>query len=151
MGKMAGFLYSIEWSNPYTEPPVGMPRERARYFAPVQKEGEGARVPEELKALGMTGSGYSITIRAVLEPMKVKTEEELAKSRQKRLKRRMKKETPLFMEHFEKVELERNPKYYEGKSRYEAERQEVFKREREELEYLKEHPFEVLVTACNRA
>ena len=86
-----------------------------------------------------------------LEPQMVKTDEELARSRKKRLKKRMKKETPLFAEHFENVELGRNPSYYEGKSRYEAERQEVLRREQEEYEYLAEHPFEVLVTACNRA
>jgi hypothetical protein len=151
MGKLAGFLYSIEWNNPYTSPPAGEASVKARYFAPVRKEGEGARVPEELKALRMTGGGYSMTIRAILEPQMVKTDEELARSRKKRLKKRMKKETPLFAEHFENVELGRNPSYYEGKSRYEAERQEVLRREQEEYEYLAEHPFEVLVTACNRA
>jgi hypothetical protein len=148
---MAGFLYSIEWNNPYTDPPVGEPRVKARYFEPVRDDGRGARVPEELKALEMTGDGYSTTIRAVLEPQKVKTDEELAVSRKKRLKRRLKKETPLFAEHFEKVELKRHAQYYEGKSRYEAERKEVLKREKEEYEYLMEHPFEVLVTACNVA
>jgi hypothetical protein len=109
MKPMTGRLYTIEWNNPYTDPPGGAPRVLVEVFTLGKKPpAEFEQFPHSL------GGGYSYTSRHVGPPVKNLPKETLARVRQKRLARRVEKKVPLFAEFFIQQELERKPDYYNG-------------------------------------
>lgn len=111
-----GFLYCIEWSNPYTSPPAGRPRVLAEMFVPTTG---AARWPQELVALHVLGSGYSVTSRAITPPPVERTAEQKASSRRKRLARRMVQRYPLLADDMIANAIAAKPDYYlDGKSDY---------------------------------
>lgn len=109
MKKSTGRLFTIEWSNPNTEPPAGAPRVLCEVFTFEQHP------PAEYKQFKWSlGGGYSSTIRFVSPPGKKLPRETLATVRRKRLARRVNKKVPLFAAFFIQQELDRKPDYYDG-------------------------------------
>lgn len=131
---MAGTLYQIRWSNPYTEPPSGAPRVLAEFFSANE-----SKPPEDFYQLFTIGGGYSVFVQHVPDVIKPLSQKTLAEVRRKRLKRRLNKKYPLFAEQFEQEEIEKNPGYYSGMTdtNIEIARQEVIENEKKRLEYLK--------------
>jgi hypothetical protein len=117
MGKQAeitGRLYTIEWSNPYTQPPGGAPRVLAEMFVP-NTPGSQNRTPSEIETFPYSlGGGYSMYSRHVSPPPRGLSQKSLAKVRRKRLARRVNAKVPMFADHFTRVELNRKPDYYAG-------------------------------------
>ncbi len=110
-----GFLWRLEWSNPYTEPPTGQPRLLAEIFVLCDYPGQGAsKRPADLLALHRLGSGYSATCRAIMPASRQLPPETLASTRQKRLTRRMEKQAPLLADQLIADELAAKPDYYAG-------------------------------------
>lgn len=131
MAKVIGFHWTIEWGNPYTEPPNGI-RVLAEKFV-LHHGTEGARTPEDLASLHVLGSGYWITCRAVCEAIKPMSNETKASIRQKRLESRIRKKYPLFAEQLIAEAIQRKPKYYlEGVSKEDEAREQMLKAEDEE-------------------
>jgi hypothetical protein len=109
-----GFLYTVAWNNPYTDPPNGK-RVLAEMFV-LRQNRDGSRTPPEIQAYrdtyGPPGSGYGIHIQHVGPPTKPKPPEVRASIRQKRLAARMQAKVPLFAEQFIADELDAKPDYY---------------------------------------
>jgi hypothetical protein len=109
-----GRLYTIEWSNPYSQPPNGAPRVLAEMFVP-NEPGKPTQTPAEIETFPRSlGGGYSLTSRHVSPPPRELSKDTLARVRRKRLARRVNAKVPLFAEHFTEVELNRKPDYYDG-------------------------------------
>jgi len=144
MGKTVGFIYLVEWGNPYTAPPVGEARVKAVYFEPSDGRRGAASPPGEIEGLVEIGSGYALKIGFLEQPLRARSAEQLRDSRRKRLGRKMKQDVGFFAAHFEAEAVGRNPEYYEGRSRYEAEREAALEVERERFEFLTAHAGEVL-------
>lgn len=110
---MIGAVWSIQWGNPYTEPPVGQPRVMAERFYPVVHQ--NLRVcPSELTALHTPGSGYRVVWSAVGALPKKMPKDRLARTRLARLRRRMEKRYPLISEQLIEEEIGKRPSYYAG-------------------------------------
>lgn len=122
MGKHVGFLYRVEWSNPYTSPPNEAPRVKVEYFETIQQRkermaGGGHPVPDGLSSCHKLGDGYCISIQAVCKPSVQLSEEKLAAIRLKRLERRVRGKYPLFADEFIAQEMARKHAYYTGETR----------------------------------
>ena len=129
---VVGFVWRIEWSNPYTQPPDGGLRVLAEVFIP---NGVRNRCPPEIESQHVLGSGYAVCCRAVVKPIKRRTPEQLALTRQARLRNRMTKQWPLLAEVFIAEELAKRPDYYlEGKSSREDEREAVLAEQQKEYD-----------------
>ena len=138
-----GFLYRLEWHNPYTEPPDSKPRLLAEMFVPTDGS---AHVPAELVALHRPGSGYVVTIQAVVPPPTERSPEQKAATRQKRLARRMEQRYPLFAEEFTATAIDQKPDYYlEGQSDWDASRADLISNEWAEIDRLTTHANTLIV------
>lgn len=138
-----GFLYRLEWHNPYTDPPPGQPRILAEMFVPSPRS---ALVPPEMEALHRIGSGYSITIRSIGEPPTERSPEQKAVTRRKLLGRRMEQRYPLFAEEFTAAAIDQKPDYYlEGKSDWDAGRADLITNEWAEIDRLTAHANTLIV------
>ena len=100
--------YSIEWSNPYTEPPCG-----DRVLSTVDLP-DGSECPKWMKDSLQPGSGYSLFVRFQEPEPRRLSKEGLASVRRKRLRARLDKSAPLFADELFDQEIERNPSYYAG-------------------------------------
>lgn len=104
-----GTLYSIEWTNPYSEPPDGAPRVLAEVYT------LGREPPAEFAKIRFSlGGGYGKCVRHVSPPGKQLPSQTLARVRQKRLARRINAKVPLFAEFFIQKEMEKKPEFYKG-------------------------------------
>jgi hypothetical protein len=117
MAKPVGAIWTLQWSNPYTNPPEGMARVIAeklvKYGDPFYNH-----IPPEFEA--DKTPGYTAYWSAVMEPSKQLSEKALKSIRRKRLKRRIENKYPLFADQFLEDEIKNNSDYFEGKSDPEA-------------------------------
>jgi len=104
-----GFLHSIAWGNPYTEPPDGAPRVLAEVFT-LDRE-----PPDDFKRFEYTpGGGYSYFIQHVTPPLKQLPPKTLASVRRKRVERRIRRKYPLLADYLLEEEIAKKPDYYAG-------------------------------------
>lgn len=117
MTKPVGAVWTLQWSNPYKDPPAGQARVIAEKFV---KYGDPFynQIPQEFEA--DKTSGYSVYWSAVMAPSRQLPEKTLKSIRMKRLQRRVENKYPLFADQFFEDELKRKPDYFEGKSDPEA-------------------------------
>jgi len=123
MSTLIGYVWSIQWHSPYTEPPDGRPRILGRWFYPDGHPGWHI-VPDELRAMRTLGDGYCVYGQAVVEPPKPETPEKKAHRRQARLSTRMEAKYPLFADQMIAEQMSRKPDYYAG-TNDDSRRQEV--------------------------
>jgi hypothetical protein len=113
-----GYKYSIEWGNPYTEPPNGI-RLQAEMFETLQqrsirmKTGDSA-VPKCFASKHVLGDGYFVSLQPISLPAHRLSQSGISKLRKSRAKNRFEKKYPLFADQFLAEELNRRPDYYAG-------------------------------------
>lgn len=128
-----GFIHAIHWSNPYTEPPRGLPRTLAEVFIPLSGEVHGTKTPDFLyEILPPRGTGWSTTIRALNEPIKEISKEKKVSIRRKRLARRINNKYPMFAEQFVQETISRKSDYYNGNDE-DAGRNEILQKEQDDF------------------
>lgn len=108
-----GAVWSIQWGNPYSDPPEGMPRVRAEVFYPSGHEYE-RKCPPLLAAMTTPGDGWSLVWQAVASDPKPLSQETLAKVRRKRIERKAQAKYPLFADQIVAEEITKKPDYYQG-------------------------------------
>jgi hypothetical protein len=110
-----GFIWRIEWGNPYTDPPNGLPRILAEIYVTKSYDGEGAREPASLKPImPPLGCGFCVSVRAINKPLKPISKEAKVSLRKKKLKKRMEKKYPLFADQFAAEVMQLKRDYYSG-------------------------------------
>jgi hypothetical protein len=114
MTKPVGAIWTLQWSNPYTDPPAGEERVRAEKFVPYNSEFYNRCPPEILEKMVL--GKWCVSWSAVMAPPKQLSKESLKSVRTKRLKRRMEKKYPLFADQLVDAEMKNNPDYYDGKT-----------------------------------
>jgi hypothetical protein len=140
-----GFIYRIKWGNPYTDPPNGLPRVLAEIYVP-KKGDEGARDPDCLCQITRPlGCNFSLTVSAVVEPLKEMSQSGRMALRRKRLKRHLDKKYPLFADQFFGEIINKKQDYYAGKTDPDEPRIEVLKKEKETFERLTSYPNELMI------
>lgn len=117
MAKPAGAVWTLQWSNPYTDPPKGMDRVIGEIFVKYGDPHYNQTPPEF--AADKT-PGYTVYWSAVMAPSKQLPEKTLKSIRRKKLQRRIENKYPLFADQFIEDEIIRKPDYFEGKSDPEA-------------------------------
>jgi hypothetical protein len=111
MPEIIGTLHQIAWGNPYTEPPDGAPRVLAEFFTP----GHATQTPASIRAFPHTlGGGYGLAVTHFTPPIRRQPPQILASIRQKRLRRRIERQAPMFADQLFAQELTRKPEYYQG-------------------------------------
>ena len=134
MSHVLGHIYRVEWSNPYTEPPAGQPRILAEIYVPEPRD---VLMPPEIEAMHRIGSGYSITIRSLVQPPVERSPEAKAATRQKLLRNRMEAKYPLLADDMIAQDIARKPDYYlDGTSDRDAAKAARIAAELEEIAYL---------------
>ncbi len=113
--KLRPILFTIKWSNPYTNPPEGMSRE----LIAITRMQESTRdIPPEIKQLLETvvlpGSGWSLCVGIDEDARRRRRLSMKAKGsiRRKTLERRVRKAAPLFADRIIADELAANPNYF---------------------------------------
>jgi hypothetical protein len=133
MTKPVGAIWTLQWSNPYTNPPVGMERVIAEKLV---KYGDPfySHIPPEFDA--DKTPGYTAYWSAVMKPSKQLPEKTLKSIRRKRLQSRIENKYPLFADQFLEEELKSKPDYFEGKSEPEAQavKNRIIQKEKEMYE-----------------
>lgn len=133
MAKPVGAVWTLQWSNPYTDPPKGQKRVIAEKFV---KYGDSFynQIPPEFEA--DKTPGYSVYWSAVMKPSKQLPEKSLKSIRRKRLQSRVEKKYPLFADQFLEDEIKNKPDYFEGKSDPEAQavKDRIIRKEKEMYE-----------------
>lgn len=113
MTQPVGAIWTLQWSNPYTNPPVGMKLVIGEKFVKYGSP-EYNQTPPEFEA--DQTPGYTVYWSAVMAPPKQLPEKTLKSIRRKRLQRRIEKKYPLFADQFLEDEIKSKPDYFEGKS-----------------------------------
>ena len=113
--KLRPIQFAIRWSNPYTNPPEGMPRE----LMTVTRTQESTRdIPQEilemLATVARPGSGWGlyIGIDEDTRPRRRLSLKAKGSIRRKSLERRVRKKAPLFADRIIAEELASNPRYF---------------------------------------
>lgn len=133
---MLGAVWSIQWNNPYTQPPEGMPRVLAEFFY-FNDDPRARLLPDDVSEYFdkhcVLGGGYSIYWQPVYLPREASDPEKLVKIRKERLKKRITKKYPLFAEQFIEEELKKKKNYYEGSLDTKEEQEKASITEKEEI------------------
>ena len=113
--KLQPILFAIQWSNPYTNPPEGMPRE----LIAITRMQESTRdIPPEIQRVIETvarpgsGWGLSIGIDEDARPKRRLSPQTRASIRRKSLERRVRKKAPLLADSIIADEIAANPNYF---------------------------------------
>lgn len=113
--KLRPIQFAIRWSNPYTNPPEGMPRE----LIAITRVQESTRdIPQEilqtLETVALPGSGWglNIGIDEDARPKRRLSMQAKGSIRRKSLERRVRKKAPLFADRIIAEELAANPSYF---------------------------------------
>src|SRR4029453_16285042 len=113
--KLRPIQFAIRWSNPYTNPPEGMPRELMATTC-VQESPRHLPVGilQMLDTLARPGFGWGlcIGIDEDARPRRRLSLEAKGRIRRKSLERRIRKKAPLFADGIITEELAANPKYF---------------------------------------
>jgi hypothetical protein len=111
--KTYGWILSLEWHNPYTEPPDGQPRILGAVYLRTDHQGAGApRPPESLLAHSRPGSGYFLSYAEIREEPVPWTMERKFKYRRGRLMARLQKKAPMFAAQLYAEEIAKRPDYF---------------------------------------
>ncbi len=109
-------IWSVRWGLRHRTPPEGKPQclgqRVVRYDGPW-----GHTCPPELADLHQLGDGYGVCVTFVSRPPRMLSQQALASVRLKRLRRRVERKYPLFVEQIIADELARKPDYYAGVTR----------------------------------
>lgn len=103
----APWTYTVQWANPYREPPG--PAQLGEMTVPA-----GTPCPPELAALHVPGSGYAIHINIPTRETRGWSPEAKARNRTRRLQQRLERDAPLFAEELTERELTARSTYYAG-------------------------------------
>ena len=144
MQRDTGYVWHIQWPNPYTSPPNDMPRIVAEMFVPAPEDGGGAGSPPREIAEYPRPRGYSVTVAHVSPPARRLSREQLAALRRRRLEQRERATHPLFADLFVAESLAQKAGYYEGEDERQ-DRLEALAALQERYEYLAAHRGELLV------
>lgn len=107
------FIYIVRWGNPYTQPPNGQPVELGRMTVNGKPTtGAAPGCPAELLRLHVPGSGYSVYVARIPEPIRHWSPERKFAYRRKRLESRLRKKYPLFAEQMITEAMHAKPDYY---------------------------------------
>ena len=131
-----GFIWKIEWSNPYTTPT------RKRVLAELFVPGPATRRPVILDTVPAV-PGYTCTCAPILYYPEPFTEQRRAKMRKGNLTRRIGKKYPMFAEQFIEEELTAEPDYYAGE--YDKSIHDYTARLNARVRYLLEHANKLIV------
>ena len=104
---------SIGWTNPYTQPPDGLPR---RLLNIKGRSREVFAIREVLHSVvypALIGSGYGVLLTEITE-RRTWSKFTKAKYRTTLQTTKAKAKYPLFWEHIMKINKDRNPEYYRG-------------------------------------
>ena len=125
-------VWMLQWGNPYTEPPAGMPRVRLE-MAFFGDHPNAIHCPPEIEGLKVLGDGWAVVHQCLAREVRKLPVETLARVRRKRLERRMRRKYPLLADLMIEEEMRKKPEYYAGitDERIERGREEVEARERE--------------------
>ena len=105
-------IISIEWNNPYTQPPSGLPRV-LRSACPLPGPGNEEYLKRFFGNLkSKYPPGYVICWTPPFKPIKMLSGSSLAKMRRSRMENRIRKKAPLFADQLIKAELKKRPEYY---------------------------------------
>lgn len=106
-------IWYVEWSNPYTEPPDGMPRRLAEWKVIDWRHAQDRAAPDDLSALALAVPGYALCWSMIDRPKRRRwSKERKARERKRRLRKRMEDKYPMFAEEFIEQELEERPAYF---------------------------------------
>jgi hypothetical protein len=109
------YLYTLEWGNPYTEPPTGRPRCLAAVMLLGDEHHGAPRTPDSL-FVGVDhhiGDGYSVYCSFIPnKPARVLPLASKQSIRRKRLMARLVKHVPLFAAQLYTDALTAKPDYY---------------------------------------
>lgn len=139
MTDILGCVWTVEWGNPYKDPPDGVFL-LAKSFQPVGSEFWSKHPPEIDAAYPGFGKGYCVTWRCVSSLPKRLSKEKLKNVRRKRLERRIKNKYPLFADEMIKEEMKKKKNYYDGITDpdIQARQDEIYKKHEEYLESIKD-------------
>jgi hypothetical protein len=107
--------FSIQWGNPYTNPPEGMPRE---IIAITRMQDSTRDIPAEILAMlegvARPGSGWALCVGVDEDarPRRRLSLKAKGSIRRKSLERRVRRKAPLFADRIIADELAANPKYF---------------------------------------
>ncbi len=107
--------FAIKWSNPYTNPPEGMPRELMAITRVQQSTRDiPTEITQALETVALPGSGWTlfVDIDDDARPRRRLSPQAKASIRRKSLERRVRKTAPLFADRIIADELAANPKYF---------------------------------------
>ncbi len=137
MTNVVGHVWQVQWGNPQTTPPAGMPRVLAEVFVPAP-HGMGARRPAEIDSVPRP-AGYTVYVGALMPPLVPLSPERLARLRRQRLEARVRGRTPMFADELIERALAAKPDYYAGTGD-DRNRDAILLAERERYEYLTARP-----------
>ncbi len=142
---LLGHVYKIEYSNPYSDPPGGLPRVLAEIFVPACN-GQAARPVSEVPEIAdyPCPRGYTVTIAGIEGVGRQLTPDQRAIRRRKQLERRERAKHPLFADQFIEEKLAANPELYAGCSPEDAMAYAEMARWRARIAFLIEHSGELL-------
>ncbi len=137
MTNVVGHVWQVQWGNPQTPLPAGMPRVLAEVFVPAPHE-TGARRPAAIDTVTRP-SGYTVYCGAVMPPLVPLSPERLARLRRQRLEARVQRKTPMFAAEMIERGLAAKPAYYAGTGD-DRNRDAILLAERERYEFLTARP-----------
>lgn len=114
----SGFHLTVQWNNPYSQPPDGKPRILAEHFV-LQQGDHGCPPPpphllQVIEQAGGLGCGYSIYIRHIKPPARQLSDAAKGSIRRKRLEKRVTSKYPMFASEFIRLEIAKRPEYFAG-------------------------------------
>jgi hypothetical protein len=119
--------YTVEWGNPYTEPPDGLPRVLARVQVSAPCGAGAPDVPAEIDRVWLEANAafvaslppgtpakwpWCVYVSAIHQSQRQVSDETKFRRRRQNLMRRIRRRYPLFAEQMIREALERKPEYY---------------------------------------
>jgi hypothetical protein len=143
---LVGHIWFLKWYTPYTpeDQIPGGKRVLAAIFVPCAYVGSGARRPDILDRITYP-EHFNVCVKPLETPMKQQSREQKIAHRKRNLKRRIEKKYPLFADEFIQDELERKKEYFDGYHPGDAERELMFREERETYETFTSNPNHLFV------
>jgi hypothetical protein len=119
--------YTVQWGNPYTEPPDGLPRVLARVQVSAPHGAGAPDVPDEIGRVWSEANAafvaslpsgtpatwpWGIYVSVIDPAQRQASDEARFRRRRQNLIRRIRRRYPMFAEQMIREALERNPAYY---------------------------------------
>ncbi len=113
--KPLGWTWTIQWGNPYTQPPHGRPRVRLQVTRPQTSAFPNPPVIDRAMEIIGFGSGWCVSCGPIMPEPKRLSPEAKGKLRTSNLRRRIEKKAPLLASDLVQIELAKDPDYYNGR------------------------------------